>query len=168
MPNITPPPQEKSNIGAAQQDIDVMPQVKKERGDAGRMSVQDIIKHDLEQSGSDIPFEKVYYALYQMIQSGRTRIMRSGNTLFAYNILEPGVAEFHVINADAPKNLLKNVKEFYEAMKKANFKRGISTTENPQIVKLAQTAGIPITAKQSQRFDGKQMVPTIEVTVEIQ
>ena len=46
MPNITPPPQEKSNIGAAQQDIDVMPQVKKERGDAGRMSVQDIIKHD--------------------------------------------------------------------------------------------------------------------------
>ena len=148
-----------------QQNIDVMPQVKKERNDGGRMSVQDIIKADLDREGKADNFPKVYQALANMLATNKTRMMRAGNTLFPYTMIQPGVVEFHVINGDSPKNLGKNLKEFYDAMLKANFKMGVSTTENPQILKLAESVGIPVESRQSQRFNGKQMVPTIEVII---
>ena len=77
--------------------------------------------------------------------------MRSGNSLLIYNILQPGVAEVHISTIDSPKELVKAVKEFYEAMLKVGFKKAVTVTNNPQISKVLNAAGI--NAKVTQKPD---------------
>jgi hypothetical protein len=84
-----------------------------------QMSVQDIIKADCERYGFD--FEKFYVGLLAQIKDGSMRIMRHGNTLLAYYITEPHVAEVHLITADHVPQLVEAIKNLYAAMKKAGF-----------------------------------------------
>lgn len=132
----------------------ILQQVQKDRAPAQRMSVLNILQKDVEDQGGD--FDRVYAALQQGIQSGQMRIMRSGNTLLIYSILEPGVADVHISTADAPQALIKAVKEFYEALKKAGFKKAVSTTDNPQIGRVLQASGIPVQVSMRPNPDGSQ------------
>lgn len=139
--NNLPPPQKKSGFS----DSEVMSQVKKERS-TSQANPRDIIKADVEKSGGD--FNQVYSKLVAATQSGKTRIMRSGNTLLIYNILSPNVAEVHISTMDSPKNLIKAVKEFYQAMLKAGFKSAVTTTNNSEISRVLSAAEIPVRVSQ--------------------
>lgn len=137
------PPQEKS----------VFEQVKKERAPKGEMSVQDIIKADVERAGGDFP--RAYIALSQKMRQEKTRILREGNSLLIYNILSPGVAEVHLASTDGPKELMKAVKSFYESMKKLGFKQAKTSSNNPQIPKLLSSAGVPVRVAQMPSTTGQ-------------
>ena len=134
-------------------DQDVM-EVLQKGSPKGRMSEQDIIKQEVDKIGGD--FVDVYSRLVSGVEKGTTRIMRKGNSLLIYNILQPGVAEVHISTADEPKALLAAVKEFDQALRKAGFKKAISTTTNPQIPKLLQQAGISATVSQKPSAGGTE------------
>jgi hypothetical protein len=146
--NNLPPPQKKSGFS----DSEVMSQVKKERSNE-RAEVRDILKADVEKTGGN--FAQVYSKLVAMTQSGKTRIMRSGNSLLIYNILSPGMAEVHISTIDKPKELIKAVKEFYQAMTKAGFKSAVTTTSNSDISRVLSAAGVPVRVSQKPDATGQ-------------
>lgn len=109
---------------------------------AKRMSVQDIIRKESDKLGAD--FGRLYTYLYQEIQAGRMRILRHGNSLLIYTILEPGVAEAHIVSADNPVAIVKAIKEFDTALRRAGFERVVSDTQDEKIIKLLKTAGVDV------------------------
>ena len=132
----------------------ILQQVQKDRAPAQRMDMLDILQKDVEEQGGD--FDRVYAALQQGVESGQMRIMRHGNTLLIYSILEPGVADVHISTADSPQALVSAVKEFYQALQKAGFKKAMSTTDNPQIGRVLQASGIPVQVSVRPTMDGSQ------------
>jgi hypothetical protein len=140
---------------------DVMQALKKQKV-AEDVPMLDILKNDVEQSGGD--FDSVYDALKQGIESGKMRIMRSGNTLLIYTIMQPGVAEVHISTMDAPDKLVASVQDLYQAMKKAGFKTGIAVTDNSQIARVLNAAKIPVKVQQ---MPGTQGQAQYQLTIEV-
>jgi hypothetical protein len=140
---------------------DVMQAMKKQKV-AEDVPMLDILKNDVEQSGGD--FDSVYDALKQGIESGKMRIMRSGNTLLIYTIMQPGVAELHISTMDTPDKLVASVQDLYQAMKKAGFKTGISVTDNSQIARVLSAAKIPVKVQQ---VPGTQGQAQYQLTIEV-
>lgn len=132
----------------------ILQQVQKDRAPKQRMDMLDILRQDVENQGGE--FDSVYSALQQGVESGRMRIMRSGNTLMIYSILEPGVADVHIATADTPQGLIQAVKDFYQAMQKAGFRKAMSTTNNPQIGRVLQASGVPVQVSMRPSMDGSQ------------
>lgn len=140
---------------------DVMQAMKKQKGTED-VPMLDILKNDVENIGGN--FDEVYAKLKAGIDSGKMRIMRSGNTLLIYTIMQPGVAEVHVSTVDEPDKLVKAVQDLYQAMKKAGFKKGVAVTDNSQIARVMNAAKIPVTVKQVPSSQGQaQYQLTIEV-----
>jgi len=140
---------------------DVMQALKKQKGSED-IPMLDIIKNDVDKIGSD--FDTVYQNLKQGIDSGKTRIMRSGNTLLIYNIMQPGVADLHISTMDSPDKLVTAVQDLYQAMKVAGFKTGIAITDNSQIARVLNAAKIPVKVQQVPGSEGQaQYKLTIEV-----
>jgi len=140
---------------------DVMQAMKKQKV-AEDVPMLDILKNDVELSGGD--FDSVYDALKQGIESGKMRIMRSGNTLLIYTIMQPGVAELHISTMDTPDKLVASVQDLYQAMKKAGFKTGISVTDNSQIARVLSAAKIPVKVQQ---VPGTQGQAQYQLTIEV-
>ena len=140
---------------------DVMQAMKKQKV-AEDMPMLDILKQDVEQSGGD--FNTVYQGLKKGIESGKMRIMRSGNTLLIYSILQPGVAELHISTMDEPNKLVNSIQELYQAMKVAGFKTGVSTTDNSQIARVLSAAKIPVRVQQ---VPGTQGQAQYQLTIEV-
>jgi hypothetical protein len=140
---------------------DVMQAMKKQKV-AEDMPMLDILKNDVEQSGGD--FDEVYAKLKSGIDSGKMRIMRSGNTLLIYTIMQPGVAELHVSTMDAPDKLVNSIADLFEAMKKAGFKKGMSVTDNSQIARVLSAAKIPVKVQQ---VPGTQGQAQYQLTIEV-
>jgi len=140
---------------------DVMEAMKKQKV-AEDMPMLDILKQDVEQSGGD--FNTVYQGLKKGIESGKMRIMRSGNTLLIYSILQPGVAELHISTMDEPNKLVNSIQELYQAMKVAGFKTGVSTTDNSQIARVLSAAKIPVRVQQ---VPGTQGQAQYQLTIEV-
>ena len=140
---------------------DVMQTMQKQKGNEN-MPMLDILKKDVEESGGN--FATVYQALKQGIDSGKMRILRSGNTLLIYTIMQPGVAEVHISTAETPDKLVASVQDLYQAMKKAGFKQGVTTTNNSQIARVLSAAKIPVQVKQ---VPGTQGNAQYQLTIEV-
>ena len=140
---------------------DVMQTMQKQKGNEN-MPMLDILKKDVEESGGN--FNTVYQALKQGIDSGKMRILRSGNTLLIYTIMQPGVAEVHISTAETPDKLVASVQDLYQAMKKAGFKQGVTTTDNSQIARVLNAAKIPVKVQQ---VPGTQGQAQYQLTIEV-
>ena len=132
----------------------MMQQIQKDRAPAQRMDMLDILQNYVEQQGGD--FDKVYDALKEGMDAGAVRIMRYGNTLMIYKIMQPGVADVEIASADSAQDLVAAIKDFYQAMQKANFKSVTMSTENPQIGRAVQASGVPVQVSMRPSTDGTQ------------
>lgn len=131
----------------------VMDQVKKDRNPKEKMLIQDIIKQDAERSGYD--FGQVYAALAKKINDGKTRILRHGNSILIYNIVAPQTADIHLATSDTFPDVVKAVKDFYNALVKIGFKKALTTTSDPQIITLIKSANIPVKVRQKPDATGQ-------------
>jgi hypothetical protein len=141
---------------------DVMQTMKKQTV-AEDVPMLDILRNEAEQRG--VNFSNLHGMLKSDIKSGKTRIMRSGNTLLIYDILQPGVAELHIATLDSPEKLVTAVKDLFEAMKKAGYKKGVTVTDNSQIARVLSVANIPVAVQQIPGKDGK---PEYQLTIQVQ
>lgn len=123
----------------------------------------DILKNEAKQRG--VNFNNLHGMLKSDIKSGKTRIMRSGNTLLIYDIMQPGVAELHIATMDSPDKLVVAVKDLFEAMKKSGYKQGVSVTDNSQIARVLNAANIPVIVQQMPGADGKAKY---QLTIQVQ
>ena len=111
---------------------------------SGRMSVQNIVLEALRRHGKEKSFHKTYAALHHLLSKPENRIIREGNTLFFIHIINKGECKFGLIDADSPKNMLRNAQGFFEAMKKAGYKKGHGETKDPRLIKVIERMGIPV------------------------
>jgi hypothetical protein len=123
----------------------------------------DILRNEAKQRG--VNFNNLHGMLKSDIKSGKTRIMRSGNTLLIYDILQPSVAELHIATMDSPEKLVVAVKDLFEAMKKSGYKKGVSVTDNSQIARVLSAANIPVIVQQMPGADGKAKY---QLTIQVQ
>jgi malate/lactate dehydrogenase len=137
----------------ANQDKLVMDQIKKDKNPKQKLSIQEIIKDDASKNGYD--FAQIYAALAKKIESGKTRILRHGNSILIYNIVAPQTAEIHLATMDNFKDVVEAVKEFYKSLTKIGFKKAITTTTNPQIITLLKSASVPVKVSQKPDPSGK-------------
>ena len=140
---------------------DVMQAMKKQKV-AEDVPMLDILKNDVKQTNSD--FDEVYAMLKSGIDSGKMRIMRSGNTLFTYSILQPGVAEVHLSTLDNSNKLVTAIQDFYNAMKVAGFKTLVTTTDDSQIARVLNVAKLPVRVSQ---VPGTQGQAQYQLTIEV-
>jgi len=141
---------------------DVMQAMRKQRV-AEDVPMLDILRQDAEQRGVD--FDNLYSMLKQDIKAGKTRIMRSGNTLLIYDILKPGEAEVHISTIDDASRLVTALQDLYQAMKKADFRVGTAITDNASIAKALNAAKIPVSVQQIPSADG---IPQYQLTIRVQ
>jgi hypothetical protein len=123
----------------------------------------DILRNEAKQRG--VNFNNLHGMLKSDIKSGKTRIMRSGNTLLIYDILQPSVAELHIATMDSPEKLVVAVKDLFEAMKKSGYKKGVSVTYNSHIARVLSAANIPVIVQQMPGADGKAKY---QLTIQVQ
>jgi predicted double-glycine peptidase len=141
---------------------DVM-QTMREQNVAEDIPMLDILRNDAKQRG--VNFNNLHAMLKSDIKRGKTRIMRSGNTLLIYDIVQPGSAELHISTMDSPEKLVVAVKDLFEAMKKSGYKKGVAVTDNSQIARVLNVAGIPVAVQQLPGKDGKA---EYQLTIQVQ
>ena len=145
---------------------DVMQQVQKEQGASSRMSVQDIVRTEIENNGSNANWEDVYKRVYALIQAPQYRILRANNSLFLIYNAGQGNASVYMFNADKVQDMPKSIMEFFNAMKKANFKKVGFNTVRPAVLRLLKSAGINFKSTPSEPEPGTNQ-PSIHVEVEL-
>ena len=144
---MLPPPQKKPDF-AAQQDTPVMQEMKRQRGQAPRMEVIDILKQTVGKQGKN-PIQ-VYNAMADLVNNDPDfRIMRANNTLFAYNNNKDGSVDFSYESADDPQSLADSIKQFSQAMKVAGFKIGRFDVEDAGMLNAFKQSGVNMKTRPS-------------------
>jgi len=140
---------------------DVMQAMKKQKTTEDAPMLE-ILQKEAERTGDD--FDTIYQGLQQGIKAGKMRIMRSGNTLLIYNIMQPGMAEFHISSLDDESKISKSLQDLYQAMKIAGFKTLTSTTVDAPIAQAISAAKIPVKVKQVPNTQGQS---EYQLTIEV-
>ena len=137
----------------------------------GRMSTQEIFKRskELNRYAEEGGWEKVYNKVYALTQTKEFRIMRNGNTLFLYKLMEPHTAYMFIINADSPKHFFKNLEQFVLAMQKAEFTKVYGLTDDLPTIKVIQKLGLKHNYKTAIEETGTHPIrhQTYKVTVNV-
>jgi hypothetical protein len=110
----------------------------------GRMSVQEIVRSDLEKHGRGIEFRSKYHQLITILNTPKFRMLREGNTLFLIHILDKGECQLSIINADTPKRLFRNIKGCYDALSKAGYHTIHTDSNIPNMVQAMRNMGMDI------------------------
>jgi hypothetical protein len=113
-----------------------------------QMTTQEIVKNSTEVKQNDLDWEQVYVALHKSIASNKYRMFRQGNTLFWIRIDEPGVAQMFVLNADSYKNLLRNTRDFMQAMHRAHYQTIYGETIDINLLNYLKREGFPVDIQQ--------------------
>jgi len=124
------------------------------------MRTQDIIRQDMQRHGMGDMAEKFLQGLAAGLKDKSLGILREGETVVVFQATDENALEFHIYTFDAPLALARALKKFYDYVKAAGVKFLESKTDNIDIVKLAQSAGIPVQAY--------KLGPVYQVEIEVQ
>lgn len=130
-----------------------------------KLETQDIVKDSAEVKESGMDWKETYAVIYYSIEKNTGRVMRAGNSLFWYEILENKQAQVHVFNVDPYQEFLKNTRDFGKAMQKAGFEYMFCDTVVQQTVNAFKNIQLPNEAQDTgEKFNGK---PIYRVVVEL-
>jgi len=85
------------------------------------LTTQEIVKRDKSLKESGVSWKHVYYLMHQTINKKTHRIMRSGNTLFWYQILPDKQISVTMLTADSDDKLRQKYEEFAKACEVAGL-----------------------------------------------
>jgi hypothetical protein len=89
--------------------------------------------------------------LAQGVQLDKLRIMRHNNTLLVYSIPEQNVANVDLLTADSLPKFIDALRNLYQAMMAAGFKKAIASTTDPDLIRVLNKTGIKYTVETSQQ-----------------
>jgi len=126
---------------------------------ATRLEPIQILEKSMQGSRQDP--KRIHAAMASLVKKDpKFRVMRANNSLFSYYNLGNGNVDVALDTADTPRDLVKSVKQFAQAMKVAKFKRGRFDISNPQIEKVLKMAGLQY---KLMPVPGGQMAAVVEV-----
>lgn len=129
-----------------------------EKDPYGRLTTQAIIERSEETKHWGKNWKEVYANLHKALETPEWRILRNGDTLFLIHILNKGIAQVHVFNADAPEKYLENFIEFAKAMEKAGYRKVFGIAEDMEAVNALKQIGYPVQiADAGENRDGKKI-----------
>jgi len=132
----------------------------------GRMSTQEIFRNSKELNRSGEDWKSAYAKAFHMLQTPKFRMMRSGDTLFLYEITKPSVAKMFIVNADSSKKFLRNLKEFAKAMHYSGFKTVFGYTDDIPTITAIQHLGYgKVTIEKNGLKSSKNQTYRVEVNV---
>jgi hypothetical protein len=76
----------------------------------------------------------------QDIRQG-AQVVQQGNTLIAFRPTAKGVVGYHCFNADTPENLVKNVRAFWDMLRKVGAEKAVTPYRNEKINELLRSVG---------------------------
>jgi len=152
--NNLSPPQKKSGFS----DSEVMSQVKKERGDSPKMSTLDILT---KSAGGQIDPARFEAVLSETVRTNpKVRVVRANNSLFIIHNDGQGGADVIMETADKPRELVDSIKQFFQAMKVANFNSLSFDVDNPDIIRVIKMGGYE---PKLSSVGGQQMSAVVEL-----
>ena len=160
MQNPAPPPKNSRFSPPA------MDALKKQNKPAENMSVQEIIKQDVDKTGINVPWQNIYAALIEAVKSPKFRIVRANNSLMGFKNEGNGAAEAYLISSDEPTTLIDSLKQFHQAMIKAGFKKIKLKVTDQEMLKAIQMSGIKVTESMGQHVQDGQASPAINIVME--
>jgi len=110
----------------------------------GNMSVQEIIRKALEAHGREDQLKDMYRNIMLLLKTDEFRMVRQGNTMFLIQILSPGECKMAIFNGDSPKNLLRNIKGFYDAMLAGGYHTLHTDSNIPNMVQALRNMGMDV------------------------
>jgi hypothetical protein len=124
-----------------------------------KMAPLDILNKSLAGSGQSPG--RIHNAMDHLLKTDpKFKVIQAGNTLFSYYNLGNGVADITMDTAATPQEIVKDVKEFAQAMKANKFHTGRFHLQNPQIERVLKMAGLQYKIKIG---PGGQHIAVVEV-----
>lgn len=153
----------------ATQKPDVIGAMRRQKGmDAGPESkTEDIIWEAAQRTMPQVDKNRLFGALKKMMETGKTRLIRAGNSVFLVTQMAPDTVELHQFSTEAPAQMVNSYKMLANNLKNYGIKRAVSLVDSPAYERMAKSAGLNARVEQTQRMDGKQMVPAFRLTVEV-
>lgn len=103
------------------------------------MSAQEIFRNSKEISKHSHDWKEVYAEVQELLQTDKVRCIRSGNSLYIYEIQSPGVANVFFVNADPVRTFIRNTEEALKGIKAAGFKKITGVTDDMPTIRALQT-----------------------------
>jgi len=95
-----------------------------------------ILEIDAVRNSQGVDAYKLREIIEDAIKNENASVVREGDTLILYLEVSDRHAEFHCFNADTADNLVKNVSNFYDVLRKEGFKTAETDYSNPKINEL--------------------------------
>jgi len=151
MQNPAPPPKNSKFSPPA------MNALRKENAPEKTMSPLEIITKSMDGEGDP---QQIYAALIKLVETDpKIRILRANNSLLIIHNNGNGEADVLFNIADNPSTQVNSIKEFIQALKKANFRKINFDVDNYEIIKNIKMAGYE---PQMSGVSGNEMSATVE------
>jgi len=151
MQNPAPPPKNSKFSPPA------MDALRKENAPQKTMSPLEIITKSMDGEGDP---QQMYAALIKLVETDpKIRILRANNSLLIIHNNGNGEADVLFNIADNPSTQVNSIKEFIQALKKANFRKINFDVDNYEIIKNIKMAGYE---PQMSGVSGNEMSATVE------
>jgi len=92
-----------------------------------------ILEIDAKRNPQGADAHKLKEVIEDGIKYNNAKLVREGDTLIVYEKIKDSHADFHCFNADTADNLVKNVSNFYNTLRKEGFKTAQTDYNNPKI-----------------------------------
>ena len=102
-----------------------------------------ILEIDAVRNSQGVDAYKLREIIEDAIQNKNASVVREGDTLILYLEIRDGHADFHCFNADTADNLVKNVSNFYDVLRKEGFKTAETDYDNPKVNDLIVRTTLP-------------------------
>jgi hypothetical protein len=86
------------------------------------LSTQEIVKRDPSIKEAGVDWKRIYALMHDTINKNTHRVMRSGNTLFWYQLLPNKQIKYTILTADPKSEIDDRTKEFRQAAEAAGLK----------------------------------------------
>ena len=119
----------------------------------------DIIRKDLERGGFTKEEKKFLQGLAILIKQEKAVLVRDKNTVFVGIRKKPGVLEVHMYTLDNLTDMQEAMRVALESVKQSGVTTLESETENPKIIRLLKSLGLPLDVNKK----GKKYAWTMEI-----
>jgi len=119
----------------------------------------DIIRKDLERGGFTKEEKKFLQGLAILIKQEKAVLVRDKNTVFVGIRKKPGVLEVHMYTLDNLTDMQEAMRVALESVKQSGVTTLESETDNPKIIRLLKSLGLPLDVNKK----GKKYAWTMEI-----
>lgn len=126
-----------------------------------------IILQSMKRENPQLNQNKVINGIAKLLKNPANRLLQVGKSVFLMFIKQPGIIEFHTFSVGSPQELLQDAQQAINAVKRGGAKHIYTFTNDPRLVKLVQSTGLPWKVSQSQQVIGNHAAPAYRLDLDL-